>query len=160
MFQARRATSNGSLPRRYRGASSWMQATSVSVLFTIRTSLTPVNPLSVSASKNTSSRHGVPTIVVRMSRILTRPPFGVVYYARDDAGSRLLYRYSLRAGGGNAARRHAAAARSRRIPHHRQGRRDGPDRRDAGAHQLAARGAWRRHAVLRQRSERPALYRR
>src|SRR3954452_12676882 len=107
MLQARRSTSIGSLPRKYRGASSWMQATSVWVLFTIRTSLTPVNPLSVSASKNTSSRHGVPTIVVRMSRILTRPPFGVVYYARDDAGS-LLYRYSLRAGGGNAGRRHAA----------------------------------------------------
>src|SRR3954468_7902759 len=138
MFQARRSTSNGSLPRRYRGASSWMQATSVSVLFTIRTSLTPVNPLSVSASKNTSSRHGVPTIVVRMSRILTKPPFGLVHYALDDAGSHLVSRSRRRAGGANAPRRHAAAARPGRIPDHRQGRRDGPDRWDARAHQLAA----------------------
>src|SRR6478672_3986311 len=99
-----------------------MHATSVSVLFTIRTSLTPVKPSSVNASKNTSSRHGVPTIVVRMSRILTGPPFGVVYYARDGAVSRLLYCCSLRARGGNAEPANAAAARFRRIPDHREGR--------------------------------------
>src|SRR6185295_1859517 len=52
-----------------------MQASSVSVLLTIRTSLSPTRPLSVAASKNTSSRHGAPTTVVRISRIFTAPRF-------------------------------------------------------------------------------------
>ena len=46
-----------------------MHATSVSVLLTIRTSLTPVSPASVVSSRNTSSRHGVPTTVMRVSVI-------------------------------------------------------------------------------------------
>src|SRR5437899_3833445 len=49
-----------------------MQASCVSVLFTIRTSLTPTRPSSVVSSRNSSSRQGVPTIVVRASRIFTR----------------------------------------------------------------------------------------
>ena len=53
----------------YRGASSPMHATSVSVLLTMRTSLTPVRPSSVVSSRNTSSRQGVPTTVTRRSTI-------------------------------------------------------------------------------------------
>src|SRR3989442_15681527 len=53
----------------YLGASSPMHATSVSVLLTIRTSPTPVRPSSVESSRNVSSRHGVPTTVVRASTI-------------------------------------------------------------------------------------------
>src|ERR1700682_4298048 len=47
-----------------------MAATSVLVLLTIRTSPTPTRPESVVSSTNTSSRHGVPTTVVRRSTIL------------------------------------------------------------------------------------------
>src|SRR5262249_40168336 len=65
--QASRSTSNGSAPMTYRGASSRMQATSVSVLLTIRTSLRPTMPDSVTSSRNVSSRHGVPTTVIRAS---------------------------------------------------------------------------------------------
>ena len=46
-----------------------MQATSVSVLLTIRTSLTPTRPVSVMSSTKVSSRQGVPTTVVRRSTI-------------------------------------------------------------------------------------------
>src|SRR5215211_1479257 len=69
MFHASRSTSKGSLPTTYRGASSWMQARSVSVLLTMRTSPSPTRPLSVSSSRKVSSRHGVPTTVVCRSMI-------------------------------------------------------------------------------------------
>src|SRR5262245_34086133 len=83
-FHASRSTSNGSDPITYRGASSSMHATSVSVLLTIRTSPTPVNPVSVVNSRNTSSRHGAPTTVIRASRIFTRRRL-----AQTELGARL-----------------------------------------------------------------------
>src|SRR5438093_3274933 len=50
-----------------------MHATSVSVLLTIRTSLTPVSPSSVDSSRKVSSRHGVPTTVVHAPTIFNDP---------------------------------------------------------------------------------------
>src|SRR4051812_9383878 len=123
-----------------------MHATSVSVLLTMRTSLRPTSPVSVASSRNTSSRHGVPTTVVRMSRILTVPPFRVVYYARDEAVSRLLCRRRSGAavgpGSSDAGGRHARDSRLRRVPDYGTDRRDGPDRRHACADQFPPGGTW------------------
>ncbi len=87
MFHARRSTSNGSLPMTCRGASSSRHATSVSVRLTMRTSLTPTRPVSVSSSRNTSSRHGVPTTVGRAAVIFT-PSLRSATPWRQETGAR------------------------------------------------------------------------
>src|SRR3954471_20851606 len=59
-----------------------MQATRVSVLFTILTSDTPVRPASAVSSRNVSSRHGGPSTVMRRSTIFTRDSL----YRTGDSG--------------------------------------------------------------------------
>ncbi len=79
IFQASRSTSNGSVPMTCRGASSSRHAISVSVRLTILTSLIPTRPESLSSSRNTSSRQGVPTTIDRAETIfMSRTQSGAV----------------------------------------------------------------------------------
>jgi hypothetical protein len=72
--QASRSTSKGSMPTTWRAASSWMQASRVSVLLTMRASPTPRSPSSVTSSTKVSSRHGVPTTTVSTPMTFTVAP--------------------------------------------------------------------------------------
>ena len=76
-------------------------ATSVSVRLTIRTSPRPTRPSSVTSSTNTSSRHGVPTTVVRTSEMVrdctwgTSQADGSGLRAQGSGQSTVLHRAAL-----------------------------------------------------------------
>src|SRR5215813_6502168 len=72
-----------------------MHATSVSVLLTIRTSDTPVNPVSDVNSTKTSSRHGAPTTVTRSSTIVTATAYLQGRLCNEEFGMSAVRRRSV-----------------------------------------------------------------
>src|SRR5436190_10919185 len=97
-----------------------MQPSSVVVLLTMRTSLTPMTPESVISSTKTSSRQGAPTTIVRASTIFR--PWDEANVSSDDRTDPVTVDESLDAERGVIAR----SLREKTLDRATAADRDGP----------------------------------